>query len=315
MKISKEIKTAVIVLSGIVLFILGINFLMSNSIFSNARTYYAEFNHSGGLQPSTPVVVNGKKIGTVTEVELRQEDAKIIVTFDVDSDFQFSKNSVAELYKSILGSAELQIIPANDGAEPAPKGSWLKSRVQTGMIESITNQLDPLRLKMEKALTSADTLINNLNSLLDDQRKASLKNGIDDLSATITNFKIASNKLNTVLDDNKVKIEVTLDSIQTISGNLASITNQVAEGNIKGSLEKFNSSMTRLDSIMINIDNGEGNIGKLLKDEALYKHLNGVSKQMEELLQDMKLNPKRYVHFSIFGKKNKDYQPPTDENE
>ncbi|GLB50209.1 MlaD family protein [Neptunitalea lumnitzerae] len=315
MKISKEAKTAVIVLSGIILFILGMNFLMSNSIFSNARTYYAEFDHSGGLQPSTPVTVNGKKIGTVSEVELRQSDSKIVVTFNVDSDYQFSKNSTAELYKSLLGNAGLQIIPAQDNAGYAQAGTTIKSRVQTGMVESITNQLDPLRVKLEKALTSADTLINNLNSVLDDQTKHNLKSSISGLNDVVGNFKDASNNFNDILENNKEKLTVSLDSVQSITGNVASITSQIEKGDIEASLIKFNNAMTRLDSLMANLEGGEGNLGKLLKDEQLYDNLKGASKQLEELLQDMKLNPKRYVHFSVFGKKNKEYQPPSDENQ
>lgn len=314
MKISKEIKTAIIVISGIVLFILGFNFLMAKSIFNNNREYYAVFDHSGGLTPSTPVTVNGKQVGKVTEVSLRQQDAKIKVVFEVEEDFKFSKNSKAELYKSLLGNAGLQIIPALDGAETL-NGGELTTTVQPDMLESITSELDPLKLKLEKALDSADTLISSLNATLDKQRQESLHQTFDNLKEITANFKGISYKLDKLLQVNTVKIDSTLNNLEATTGNLASVTDSLNNAKIGESLLKFNSAMTSLDNLLLGIENGEGNAGKLLKDDELYKNLEGASRQLEQLLQDMKLHPKRYVHFSVFGKKNKDYQPPADENQ
>ncbi|SFU65200.1 phospholipid/cholesterol/gamma-HCH transport system substrate-binding protein [Pustulibacterium marinum] len=312
MKISKEIKTAIIVISGVVLFVLGINFLMSKSLFDNNRHYYAIFDHSGGLTPSTPVTVNGKQIGKVTDVTLRQSDAKIKVNFEIDSEFKFSKNSKAELYKSLLGNAGIQIIPALDGAENLDSGE-ISTTVQPDMLTSITNELDPLKAKLEQALHSVDSLVTNLNSLLDEERKESLKISIDNLSAITSNFRNITSNFNEMVEDNKGKLTNSMTNVETITTNLASVTDTISKADIAGSLAEFNSAMVKLDGIMTGIENGEGNAGKLLKDEQLYQNLEGASRQLEQLLQDLKLNPKRYVHFSLFGKKNKDYQPPADE--
>lgn len=314
MKISKEIKTAIIVISGVVLFILGFNFLMSKSLFNSNREYFAVFEHSGGLTPSTPVTVNGKQIGKVTEVTLRQEDAKIKVVFEVEENFTFSKNSKAELYKSLLGNAGLQIIPALDGGPNLDSGE-LNTTVQPDMLESITSELDPLKIKLENALDSADTLITALNATLDKERQESIHQTFDNLKEITANFKGISYKLDKLLAVNTVKIDSTLENLETTTGNLASVTDSLNNAKIGESLLKFNSAMTSLDGIMTSIENGEGNAGKLLKDEQLYQNLEGASRQLEQLLQDIKLHPKRYVHISVFGKKGEDYQPPADENQ
>ncbi len=314
MKISKEIKTAIIVISGVVLFILGFNFLMAKSLFNNNREYYAVFEHSGGLTPSTPVTVNGKQVGKVTQVNLRQEDAKIKVVFEVEEEFTFSKNSKAELYKSLLGNAGLQIIPALDGAETLNEGE-LATTVQPDMLESITSELDPLKVKLEKALDSADSLIGSLNATLDKERQKSLHNSIDNLSEITANFKNISYKLDKLLQVNTVKIDTTLNNLKTTTGNLAGITDSLNNAKISESLLKFNSAMTSLDSMLKGVENGEGSVGKLLNDDKLYQNLEGASRQLEQLLQDIKLHPKRYVHISVFGKKGEDYQPPADENQ
>lgn len=313
MKISKEIKAALIVISGVVLFILGINFLMAKNLFSSSRVYYAEFNHSGGLQNSTPVTVNGKQIGKVTDVELRQKDAKIIVTFEVNSDYEFSKNSRADLFKSILGNAGLQIIPAMDGAPYAKSGETLPSTIQPDMMETIKGELTPIKIKLETALTSVDSLINSLNSVLDAPRRESLRNTIEGFEATVDNFKNTSASLNQMLESNKSKIGNSLDHVENVTANFDKLSEDIAQSDIDGTLAKFKSAMTKLDDVMTSIEKGEGNMGKLLKDEDLYNNLEGATKQLEQLLQDMKLNPKRYVHFSVFGKKNKDYTTPADE--
>lgn len=313
MKLSKEIKAAIIVISGIVLFILGINFLMGKNLLGHSRTYYVVFNHSGGLQNSTPVTVNGKQIGKVTDVTLRQEDAKIVVTFEVDNDYEFSKNSRAELFKSLLGNPGLQVIPALDGAPNAESGDTLTSTIQPDMMESLTGELTPIKIKLENALTGIDSLLHSLNDVLDEPRRERLRTTIEDLGEVVANFKVASSKLNVILETNGSKLSASLDSVQVMTGNLAKISEDIANSDIQGSLEKFNSAMTKLDNVMASIENGEGNIGKLLKDEEMYNNLEGATQQLEQLLQDFRLNPKRYVHFSLFGKKNKDYTPPADE--
>ena len=305
LKISKEIKTAIIVIGGILLFIVGFNYLMSNPLFDSSRTYKAVFQHSRGITAGTPVTVNGQQIGSVSEVVIRDKDAKIVITFKVDSNFQFSKNSKVELFSSLLGNTGLQVIPALDGAENAPDGMYLSSKIQAGMMESVTDQLGPLKQKLEHVLVSIDSLVTNVNSLMDDERKASLKASIDNFKNVTDNLSNATASLDGMLAENKVKIAATLDNAQTVTGNIAAVTDTLAQADIAGALKDFNASMSKLNGVMTQVENGEGNLGKLLKDEKMYNNLEGATRQLEQLLQDMKLNPKRYVHFSIFGKKNK----------
>jgi len=148
MKLSREIKTAIIVVAGIVAFYVGFNFLKSKSLFHKTNTYYAYFPHSGGLKTGTQITVNGVKVGSVEAVDLEEKSAKIKITMECSDDFKFSKNSVAELYNSLLGGAGLQIIPAFDNAPAAVSGDVLEARVQEDMLASLSSSIKPTQDKL-----------------------------------------------------------------------------------------------------------------------------------------------------------------------
>ena len=152
MKLSREIKTAIIVVAGIAAFYIGFNFLKSKSLFNKTNTYYAYFPHSGGLKTGTQITVNGVKVGSVEAVDLEEKSAKIKITMECSDDFKFSKNSVAELYNSLLGGAGLQIIPAFDNAPIAVSGDVLEARVQEDMLASISSSIKPTQDKLNRLL-------------------------------------------------------------------------------------------------------------------------------------------------------------------
>lgn len=307
MKISKEIKAALIVISGIVMFFFGINFLMSNSIFSNNKKLYAVFNHSMGLQKAAPVSVNGHQIGQVKDIQLRNSDNKIVVLFEIENnDFEFSKNSLAEIYANPLSGTILQLVPANDGAENAKTGDTLKSAVNEGLM----GKLGTVEEQVESVLKNVDTLIGNINNVLDKERRESLKKSITDLNGVVVGFKGASEQLNGLIAENRGKLGSSIDNLEGITQNFESLSDSLNQADIKGTLKKFDNAMAKLEGLMIAIENGEGTLGKFMKDEQLYDNLEGATGELEQLLEDLKLHPKRYVHFSLFGKKNKEYKAP-----
>jgi phospholipid/cholesterol/gamma-HCH transport system substrate-binding protein len=308
LKISREVKTAILVVSGILLFIYVFNYLKGENILDSSRTFYTIYDNVEGLASSTPVTINGLGVGKVQEIRFMEDGSgKLRVKLLIDSDFEFSKNSKAELYEAgLIGGKAVAIIPAFDNAANAKKGDFLEGIVKAGLTELVNQRLTPLQEKMETMMVSADSLLTNINSIFDTQTKANLKNSIAELSKTIKSFKNTSESLNSLIANNKDKLENTLNNVDSISSNLAEITHSIAEANLGKAIENLQSTLINFDSILASMGEGEGSLGKLLKDEELYNNLKGATKEMEELMRDIKLHPKRY--FRILSKKEIPYK-------
>ena len=309
MKITREVKTAILVISGILLFVYLFNFLKGNDLFDSSRTYYTVYKNVEGLTPSTPVTINGLNVGKVLEIGFTDDGTgSILVKLAVENEFEFSKNSEAQLYEAgLIGGKAIAIVPAFDNAGTAIKGDFLKGTIKAGLSELVNKRLTPLQEKLETTIVSADSLLVNLNSIFDKKTKSHLKNSIAELNSTITSFKTTSTSLNELVTSNQEKLNSTLNNVEKISGNLIKITDSIDKADLAKTIEDLQITITNFNKVLTSIDNGEGSMGKLLKDEGLYNNLEGASKQLEQLLEDMKLNPKRYVHFSLFGKKPKQY--------
>lgn len=303
MKITREVKTAILVISGILLFIYLFNFLKGNDILDSSRTYYAIYDNVEGLAPSTPVTINGLNVGRVQDITFTDDGSgKLLVKLVIEEEFDFSKNSEAQLYEAgLIGGKAIAIIPAFDNAENAVKGTYLKGTVKAGLSELVNQRLTPLQEKLETTIVSADSLLININRVFDDRTRANLRNSIAELNTTISSFRTTSESLNDLVAGNKDKLKSTLNNIENISGNLSEITDSIAKANLAGTIQNLKSTITNFNSILVSIENGEGSMGKLMQDEGLYNNLEGATKEMEALLKDIKLHPKRY--FRILSKK------------
>lgn len=309
MKISREVKTGILVLLGIILLYYGFNYLKGRDLFNSSLTFYTEYENVEGLVPSTPVTINGLSVGKVTSIDFKGDGSgKLKIKFLVDSEFEFSKNSSAELYETgLIGGKAIAIVPAFDGAEKAKNNDILKGSIKAGLSELVNQRLTPLQEKIEVMMVGADDLLANLNDVFDDKTKANLRASIAGLNDVMINFKTTSNSLNTLLVNNEEKLSNTLSNVDNISSNLSKTSEQLANSNLDETIKSLETTIQNFNSISNKIKNGEGSIGKLMEDDGLYNNLEGASLQLEQLLEDMKLNPKRYVHFSLFGKKPKQY--------
>jgi phospholipid/cholesterol/gamma-HCH transport system substrate-binding protein len=303
LKLSREIKTAILVISGIVLFIFLFNYLKGNNFLDSSRTFFVVYDNVEGMASSTPVTINGLTVGKVQDINFSKDrSGRITVKLFIDSDFEFSKNSIAELYEAgLLGGKAIAIIPAFDNAENAKKGDYLEGTVKSGLTELVNQRLTPLQEKIETMMVSADSLLVNINSVFDVQTKANLKKSIAELAITIESFKNTSVAINSLITDNQETLNNTLSNIDTITSNLSKITDSVANLNLVETINSIQLTISNFDKILASIEKGEGSIGKLLNDDELYNNLKGASKEIEELLRDIKLHPKRY--FRILSKK------------
>ncbi len=314
MKLSRELKTGIIVIGGILLFILGFSYLKSTPLFENSKTFYAVYKNVGGLQPGTPVTINGFNVGTVNDIKFKDASGYLVVTFSVSSSFEFSKNSKAELYDTgIIGGKGIQIIPVFDGGPMGQSGDTLLTDTRPGLTELLQQKLSPLQLKVEGAVSNADSLFMNVNDVLDDKTRNSLRESIQGLTAVIENFRKSAETLNGLMETNKSHIDSSLTNIHVITSNFARLSDTLVAANLGATIKNLEATMGNLNALLAKVEKGEGSLGKLMKNEELYNNMADASRELDLLLQDFRLNPKRYVNVSVFGKKQIEYTVPADD--
>ena len=309
MKPSREIKAAVFVLLGIFLFLIGFNFLNGTSLFKSENTLYAVYNQVEGLQSGTKVTVNGMTVGKVSSIDFLPTTDKILVSFNVRNDLKFSKNSTAQLYEaSLIGGKSIAILPVYDSNKIVVSGDTLQSSIKPGLTDVVGSEIAPLQKKLEQLLNNADILISSLNTILDDEAQQSLNKAMDDVSITISKLNLVSTSLSRILNKQESNINKSFENFTEVSVHLNQISDSLSQANLKGMVTEFTTAASGLNKILESIEQGEGSIGKLIKDEALYENLESSTKEVELLIKDLKEHPKRYVHFSLFGKKETPYQ-------
>jgi phospholipid/cholesterol/gamma-HCH transport system substrate-binding protein len=310
LKISREVKTAILVLSGIALFIYLLSFLMGENLFDNSNTYYTEFEYNA-LSSASPVTIKGNKIGKIEEVKYDFDTGKTRVEFTVNPKLKFSKNSKIRLYETgIMGGNALAIIDAEDG-EFAKSGDFIASEVKPGLVNSLEKDFSKVSADLDTTIRSADTLVNNLNALVVDESDAGLKQTITELNSTLKSFKNLSYSVQGVIKQNDNKIAAILDNFNVTSENLSKLSDDLKDIEIAKTIAKFDESLSSINALMTSLNSNDGTLGKLLNDEALYNNLEAASKEMEELLLDIKLHPARYRR--ILSKKEIPYKEPTED--
>ena len=299
------------------LFVFGFNYLKGQNLLESSRTFYTEYTNVEGLAASTPVTINGLPVGKVIDIGFKGDGSgKLLVKLLVNSDFEFSKNSKAQLYETgLIGGKAIAIIPAFDGADNAKNNDYLVGTIKAGLTELVNKRLTPLQEKIEIMMVSADSLLTNINDVFDNKTKANLQASIAGFTDVIQNFKKTSESLNSLIVSNEEKLNSTLTNVDNISSNLSKVSDSLANANVGQTMKDLESTIQNFNSILAKVENGEGSLGKLLKDDGMYNNLEGATLQLEQLLEDMKLNPKRYVHFSLFGKKAKQYDAEGNEIE
>ena len=310
MKVTREVKTAVLVLSGIALFVYLFSYLKGDDLFSNTNIYYTEFDYNA-LSPSSSVTIRGNKVGKVEEIKYDFETGKTKVYFSVNPNLKFSKSSVIRLYETgLMGGNALAIVNSNKG-ELAEPGDFIASEVQPGLITSLKSNFSGISSDLDSTIRSADTLMTNINKLVVDESEAGLKSTIEELNLTLKSFKALSYSVQDVIKANDNKIDSILNNFNTTSQNLTKLSEDIKDIELAKTVAKFDESLTSINELLASLNNNDGTFGKLLNDDALYNNLEAASKEMEELLLDIRLHPARYRR--ILSKKEIPYQPPTED--
>lgn len=313
MKITKEVKTALLAIIAILLFIFGYSFLKGKNWFDSSRTFYAIYHDVEGLTPSSAVTINGLKVGSVTSIDFLDTSGNLVVTFNVENDFPFSSQSVAQVYGGgFIGGKSLAIVPEYEQGRAAKSGDTLPSSIEEGFLELVNDRLTPLQEKIERVIVSTDSLINSFNEVMNKNTRENLKNSIANLNATVASLRMSANSVQGVLAKNSPKLDRTFSNLDEMSTNLNNFSDSLNQFNISKVGNDIEAAIADLNRVTEKLNSNEGTAGKLLNDPAVYDNLDRATKQLDELIQDVKLNPKRYVHFSIFGKNPGPYNPPKD---
>ncbi len=316
---SKELKTGLIAITTIALFIWGYNFLKGKNIFvSNLRHFYVEYNNIQGLKKSSDVTINGLQVGKVVEIKFNENKGKrgdLIVEIMIENDFKFSKKSIAKIYSaSLMGGQSLAIIPSYKG-DLAVSGDYLKGEVESDIFSSVGEKLNPLQAKLESVIVSADSLFLGLSQVvLNKKARMSLNRSIIGLETTLTGIGKTIGSVNQFLDSSRADLKFTFDQTRDILENFAQLSDTLVNADIGLTIKKAQTSLDYINKLMIDIQDGKGSLGKLVKDDAMYNNLTNMSKEIQELIREIKLNPKRFVQFSLFGRKTIPYNSKKNKN-
>jgi phospholipid/cholesterol/gamma-HCH transport system substrate-binding protein len=312
MKISNETKVGALTAIAIVILILGFNFLKGRNLTERNDKIYSVFPDIKGLQVSNPVYIKGLQVGKISEMhETDNNLTGIVVAIRLTKDINIPYNSMAIINSDLLGSTSLEIKMGNNG-NYIKNGDTLESTAKLGMVTEITKSLNPALNNVNKTLASLDVLINQLSAILDPKTKGNLQSIITNLTSTSIHLEKLLASQSAVLGKTLTNVESITGTfarngskIDSTIGNLQRTTNSLANANIDQTLQSVTRTMNKLEQTINAVNSKNGSIGMLLNDRQLYDELRMTNRSLTTLLDDLRVNPKRYVNISVFGKKQK----------
>jgi phospholipid/cholesterol/gamma-HCH transport system substrate-binding protein len=311
LKLTRELKTGILAITTIVLFIWGYSFLKGKNLLDKYRTFYVQYDNVEGLYPSASVTINGLVVGKVMMISLNQETGKLVVQLQLKTDFPISKTSTAVIYKpGFIDGKQIAIHPNLADKSECAEGQFLLGSSDLDLTEALKKQLVPLQSKFEKVMKNADNLLTGLNNVLDTKGQQDIKVSLAELSQTMKQFHKASSSINTIVADNKMHINGVVNNMNKVSSDFSKISDSLNKADLGKTAKNLQKTLENLDKMIVDIQSGKGTMGKLVKDEALYNNLEKTTKELQLLLEDVRLHPTRYVNVSVFGKKNKPYSAP-----
>lgn len=316
MKFTKEIKAGLIALLAIIGFVFLFQFMKGKSFFTTDNIFYAKFDNVEGLAASNPVSINGLKVGQVDKIiPVTEKDGKIhfVVKVIIDDNFEFSKKSTLEIFEPGLMSGKEMRVNLEYGQPMAKDGDTLAGAFKLSMMNNISSQVGPVKDQLQIVLKRVDSLTNNANKIFDDQNRAEIRALLSNLNKTIASFENTSKQTNALLANNDPRVQKVLDnanlaalSAKSTIDKYGRVADEVDVQKLNNTIDKLSTTADKLNGVITGIQNGEGSLGKLTKDEELYQNLNHSAENLNKLVEDLKANPKRYLNFSVFGKNNKD---------
>lgn len=296
---TKEVRIALVAIVGIIILFFGLNFLKGLNVFDNDDNYYLTFNDLQGMGVATPVYADGYKVGAVKSIDYSYGgDGPIKVKVGVDPDMRIPKGSTAEIVKDLMGNIQVNLLLANNPRERVNPGEVIPGDVNAGIMGKVQEVIPTV----EKLIPKLDSILTSVNMLLADPA----------IAATLSHVEVASNNLTTSTRElNKLLAELNRDvpgmmgKANGVLDNADKLTSNLAALDVQGTLDRVNATLESAHAFTEKLNSNQGTLGKLMNDDGLYNNLNATMRDADSLVIDLKAHPKRYVHFSVFGRKDK----------
>lgn len=299
MKLTKEIKIALVAIAGILIMYFGINFLKGMNLFSTNNTYFITFDDIQGLGASTPIYADGYKVGTVDGLEYDyKENGPIKVKVDINKDLRIPQGSKAEIVKDLMGNLQVNLLLANNPRERVEPGGIIPGAVNGGMMDKAAN-LVPV---VEKMLPKLDSILTSVNALLADPALAASLHNVETITSNLT---VSTRELNTLMAGLNKQVPGMIGKANGVLDNTNRLTANLASLDVQGTLNKVNQTLESAHQFTEKLNSNQGSLGLLMNDTKLYDNLTSTMGHADSLVIDLKAHPKRYVHFSVFGRKDK----------
>ena len=318
MKISNETKVGALAVIVVTLLILGFNFLKGNNLFSNDMLLYGKYSNIQGLAPSNPVVINGMQVGTVSKISNDKNMREMVVTLTISKDINIPKNSVALIVPNPLSTTKVEIKLGDDNNYLKSKDT-LFTEANKGLLDDVMKKVDPVLFEVKNAVSSLDTLLGTVNGVVDARAKNNIGATLDNLNRITASMLVSTASLQTLLNTETGALAKTLNNVSAITGNLAAnnekinsvvtnldkTTTKLSELDLQKTLTTLDQTINELKLMVSKFNNDKGSLGLLLNDPTLYRNLASTGNKLNLLLDDIRINPKRYISISVFGKKQK----------
>ncbi|MDR2039200.1 MAG: MlaD family protein [Bacteroidales bacterium] len=303
MKFKKEIKIGIIVTLIIFLFLWGYNFLKGRNLFSSYNYYYTVFPKIDGLQKSSPVTVNGYVVGLVSDISFGSEKLdELVVEIGVKKSYKIPDNSLVEITSDLLGTKSVVLLLGNSGTI-AEKGDTLTGSMSAGMLDAISEKLIPVADNANRLIISIDSLMLALQNTFNDDTQQNIKSIVANLEQLISSERKKISSILTNFESVSGNLKKSNEDISSVISNLNSFSNTLAASDVKTTIDNANRSLAHLSTLLEGINDGQGTIGQLARNDSLYIYLQRSLEDLDKLLVDLRENPRDYVHFSLFGKK------------
>lgn len=313
MKIANETKVGILATVAIAILILGYSFLKGNDVFTSENTYYATYNQVDGLTVSKPVFVNGYQIGRVSALTL-EPTGEILTEFKIDKKYEIPENTIAKIASTDLLGSKAIVFELGNATQFAESGDTLNADIQKNIME----QVEPVQKKAEAVFVMLDSVLTSINNTVNPEFQKNINRSLASIANTLQTLENTATQVDGMVGTQKSKISGILTNLESISNNLdqnnerisnvfanlETISDNAAKLDFTQTMAKADKAVADLQSITNNLNEGNGSLGKLLNDDSLYNNLEDASQSLDKLIIDMKENPKRYLHFSIFGRKN-----------
>jgi phospholipid/cholesterol/gamma-HCH transport system substrate-binding protein len=315
--LSRQIRAGLIALLALAMLYWGINFLKGKNIFSSQTLVYSIYQKVDGLTPARPVTINGFQVGQVNRIYFHpNKDGSLVVEMSLNTDFTIPKSSIARINStSLMGDKSIELILGQDYSNLLSEGDTLGSEIMLSLTEEVNRQVLPLKQKAESLIGSIDTAITLVTSFLNEQTRNNFIATFTSVRKSFETLEHTTKEIDLLITDNRVNLTSLIANITSISNglkenetelsaiiaNAESISDTIAKAKIGETLRLLNTALAQTEEIFTKVNNGTGSAGKLINDPQLYDDMADAAEQLKLLLLDVKYNPNRYIHFSVFG--------------